>query len=94
MAGMDTRTGLVRIGVDFGESLTVIVISHPDGSCHTMEFPGISRQYPVNVEDHPVHAIPSQLRYKEDGSYLMGDEVHQSKSAHPAATACWIRRYL
>lgn len=94
MIEQDARTGCGRIGVDFGESLTVIAISGPDGDCNQVEFPGISRMYPAISGDRIVHVIPSLLQYKDDGTACIGEEVRRSMVADSPTTARWMRRYL
>jgi molecular chaperone DnaK (HSP70) len=86
--------GSVQLGVDFGVSSTVIAVSGPGLACHTLEFPGISREFPASPESAAAHAIPSLIGYEGGKAVRSGDEVLREGAGDSPATARWLRRYL
>jgi molecular chaperone DnaK len=86
--------GIVRLGVDFGVSMTVIAVSDPDHGCHIMEFPGLSRRFPGGVDNSPVHGIPCLIQYDNGKSIRFGDAVARAGTGNLPTTARWMRRYL
>jgi molecular chaperone DnaK len=94
MTEQGKRTSGVRIGVDFGESLTLFAVCDPIGECHTIEFPGISREVPGSTGQPVVHVIPSLLQYSNGRPALVGHEVASNGVAEASTVARWMRRYL
>jgi molecular chaperone DnaK (HSP70) len=84
----------MRLGVDFGMGVTVIAIAGPGRKGCTLEFPGISREFPAHPCNAPVHTIPSLVEYKDGKAVRLGDEVLSGGNADGPGTARWLRRYL
>ncbi len=88
------ETDGVRLGVDFGVSATVIAARDPGPGCHTLEFPGTSREFPASPGGAPVHGIPSLITYDAGKAVRSGDEVLRGGAGDYPATARWLRRHL
>jgi molecular chaperone DnaK len=84
----------VRLGVNFGVTTTVIAVYGPGLACQTLEFPGMSREFPASPGGTPVHAIPSLIGYECGKVVRSGDEVLREGADDYPATARWLRRYL
>jgi molecular chaperone DnaK (HSP70) len=84
----------VWLGVDFGISTLVIAASGDGLACHTLEFPGISREFPAMPGGAPVHGIPSLIRYAGGKAVQYGDEVARGGAADDPSTARWLCHYL
>ncbi len=82
------KSGIVRIGVDFGPGTTVIAVAAPGRDCIIPALPGISREtgFP------PVHVIPSLIQYQDGVAARTGDEVARAGETESPATARWMRR--
>ncbi len=89
---IETTAG-VRLGVDFGICTTVIAACGNGQAYRTLEFPAISRQFPVPPEGIPVHGVPSIVHYA-GGTVQSGDAVLREGAGDHPATARWMRRYL
>ena len=94
MADQHGERDVVRLGVDFGVSTTVIAAHGAGPECHTVEFPGISHEFPASPDCISVHSIPSIIRYEGGQVIWSGDEVLRGSTADDPATARWLRRYL
>jgi molecular chaperone DnaK (HSP70) len=95
MTSDDNRDkGGVRLGVDFGVSMSVIAIAGPGLACHTLEFSGLSREFPTLPGGVPVHGIPSLIGYEGGKAVRSGDEVARGGTADDPSTARWLRHYL
>jgi hypothetical protein len=95
MTGDDNRDpGGVRLGVDFGISTIVIAASGHGGACHTLEFPGLSREFPVRPGEVPVHGVPALIRYEGGKAVQYGDGVARGGTADDPSTARWLGHYL
>jgi molecular chaperone DnaK (HSP70) len=86
--------GSVRLGVDFGISATVIAVAGPGRDSYTLEFPGISREFPASSGNTPVHFVPSFVEYRDGRAVRVGEEVLCGGTADSLSTARWLRRYL
>jgi molecular chaperone DnaK len=86
--------GMVRLGVDFGVTMTVIAVSDPTSGYSTAAFPGLSREFPAGSGQTPVHGIPALIQYEDGKSVRFGEEVARAGAGDSPATARWIRRYL
>ena len=84
----------VRLGVDFGVSVTVIAACGLGRDICTLEFPGISRKFPAQPGNSPVSAIPCLVEYRDGKAVRLGEKVLQGGTADDPATARWLRRYL
>jgi len=95
MTTPDNRdTGGVRLGVDFGVSTIVIAACGPGTACHTLEFFGLSREFPARPGDVPVHGVPALIRYEGGKAVQYGDEVARAGAADDPSTARWLSHYL
>jgi molecular chaperone DnaK len=88
------NSGTMHLGVDFGISMTVIAVAGPDPVCHTLEFPGISREYPESPGSTPVHGIPSLVEFLDGNMVRCGDGAARGGAAGDPGTARWLRHYL
>jgi hypothetical protein len=84
----------IQIGVDFGMNTTVIAVSDPVCGCHTLKFPGISREYLQKENENPVHAIPCLIQYEHGRAIRIGDEVSLAGACDLPTTARWMRQHL
>ena len=84
----------VRLGVDFGISTMVIAARGNGLACHTVEFAGLSREFPAIPRGAPVHGIPSLIRYEGGKAVQYGDEVARGGAADGPSTARWLCHYL
>ena len=76
MTGVQKRDeGVVRLGLDFGVSATVISVSGPGRDTCTLEFPKISRKFPGPPGSLPVHTVPSLLEYRDGKPVRHVEEV-------------------
>lgn len=95
MTGVQKRDeGVVRLGLDFGVSATVISVSGPGRDTCTLEFPKISRKFPGLPGSLPVHTVPSLLEYRDGKPVRHGEEVLLGGTADAPSTARWLRRSL
>lgn len=84
----------MRLGVDFGLSATVIAVVCPGRDSCTLEFPGISREFPASPGNLPVHFVPSFVEYRDGRAVRVGEEVLSGGTSDSPGTARWLRRYL
>jgi molecular chaperone DnaK (HSP70) len=95
MTDEDNRdAGCVRLGVDFGMSVTVIAVAGPGRKSCTLAFPGLSREFPAQPGNAPVHTTPSLVEYRDGKAVRLGDEVLSGGNADGPGTARWLRWYL
>jgi len=85
------------LGVDFGRNGTVVV--PPDagdlpGVSRALDFPGWSRIIPSSDHGDGTPVIPSLIHYRNDGSFIIGDEVEMCGIREDPATARWIQHYI
>jgi molecular chaperone DnaK (HSP70) len=80
-------------GIDFGMSNTVIARSDRNKSIILKEFPGWSRNFPLEGENNNVPVIPSQIHYDND-SILIGEQVFSQNCGDDPATALWMKQYI
>jgi molecular chaperone DnaK (HSP70) len=86
--------GGIRLSVDFGVSMTIVATRRSGLASHTLEFTGISREYPAQPGAAPVNGVPSLIRYEGGKAVRYGDEVARGGAADDPATARWLRLYL
>lgn len=86
--------GGVRLGLDFGVSVTVIAAAGPGRDTRTLEFPGISRDFPVTRGSTPVCTVPSLVEYRDGKPVRLGEEVLRGGAADGPSAARWLRRSL
>jgi molecular chaperone DnaK len=86
--------GGVRLGLDFGVSATVVAASGPGRDTCTLEFPGISREFPVPPGTLPVHTVPTLVEYRDGKPERLGEEALRGGTADTPSTARWLRRSL
>jgi hypothetical protein len=86
--------GRVRLGLDFGVSATVFAASGPGRDTCTLEFQGISREFPTPPGSLPVHTVPSLVEYRDGKPVRLGEEVVRGGAADAPFTARWLRRSL
>ena len=84
----------VRLGLDFGVSVTVIAAAGPGRNIRTLEFPGISREFPVPPGSTPVCTVPSLVEYQDGKPVRLGEEVLRGGAADGPSAARWLRRSL
>ncbi|PKL69161.1 MAG: hypothetical protein CVV30_06175 [Methanomicrobiales archaeon HGW-Methanomicrobiales-1] len=82
-----------RLGVDFGNSTTVVALRDETGTIRLPDFSGWSTSFPVAGQEHHVPRIPSQIRYSDTGTRYFGAEAQQEGMA-PAGVARWLRHYI
>lgn len=83
------------LGIDFGMSSTVIARSDRNNkSIFLKEFPGWSRNFPLDRENNNVPVIPSVIHYDDDGSILIGEQVFSQNCSDDPATAQWMKQYI
>jgi len=86
--------GGMQLGLDFGISVTVIAAAGPGRNTRTLEFPGISREFPAPPGSAPVCAVPSLVEYRDGEPVRLGEEVLCEGTADTPSTARWLRRSL
>ncbi len=92
--GQNQDVGGVRLGVDMGVGMIVISAAGPGCGSRTLEFPGISREFPAGPGAVPVHAIPALVEYRDGNAVRLGDGVARVGAADDPCTGRWLRRYL
>lgn len=85
--------GRQRLGVDFGNGMTVVALRDETGMIQIPDFSGWSCPYPVAGLEHCIPRIPSQIRYSNTGIRYIGAEAQQEGMA-PAGVARWLRHYI
>lgn len=93
-AEREPKEGGMRLGIDVGVSAIVIAACMPGGECHSLAFPGLSRNVPALQARSPVHIVPALIRYRDGGVEGRGDEVLTRGAADSSGTARWLRQYL
>jgi molecular chaperone DnaK len=84
-----------RLGIDFGMNNTVIAVYNGDNEkISAMEFPGWSRQFPLETENTSVPVVPSLIHYTSTGSIIIGEQVFSQKCSDSPATARWMKQYI
>jgi molecular chaperone DnaK (HSP70) len=94
MDPVPSQEKVVRLGIDFGENVTVIAVHDPDRMSPTLEIPGISRGMPGVCPESMVYVIPSLIHYHGDGTVSTGSDVVRAGLADNPATVSGMRRYL
>lgn len=84
----------MRLGLDFGVSATVIAAAGPGRDTCTLEFPGISREFPTQPGILPTHTVPPLVEYRDGKPVRLGEEVLCGGTADAPSTARWLRRSL
>ncbi len=70
-----------RLGVDFGNANTVLAL-WTEGKAQAIEVAPYSRT--LQWQDEEIPSVPSLIHYREDGSYLVGNEVLKNNlDTHP-----------
>ncbi|MHB8163764.1 MAG: Hsp70 family protein [Methanoregula sp.] len=87
------ENGRLRLGVDFGNSTTVVALRDETGTIRLLDFPGWSRPFPVTGQEHCIPRIPSQIRYCDTGTRYIGAETQQ-EGMTPSRVARWLRHYI
>ncbi|MDO9550140.1 MAG: Hsp70 family protein [Methanoregula sp.] len=87
------ETGRPRLGVDFGNGMTVVALRDETGTIQFPDFSGWSCPFPVAGQEHSIPRIPSQIRYSDTGIRYFGAEAQQEGIA-PAGVARWLRHYI
>jgi molecular chaperone DnaK (HSP70) len=82
------------LGIDFGMSNTVIArYDRNNKSIILKEFPGWSRNFPLEGQNNKVPVIPSLIHY-DNGSILIGEQVFSQNCGDDPATAQWMKQYI
>jgi molecular chaperone DnaK len=84
----------VRLGIDFGECMTVIAVGDTGRDYPTVRLPGISRSSPGTTTGSVVHRIPSIIRYEGGCIKSIGEEVVCEGREPDPSVIRWMRRYL
>jgi len=85
--------GRQRLGVDFGNGMTVVALRDETGAIRLPDFAGWSCPFPIAGQEYSVPRIPSQIRYSDTGIRYIGAEAQQEDMA-PAGVARWLRHYI
>jgi len=94
MPSTEHRESRHCLGIDFGMSSTVIARSDRNNSIYLKEFPGWSRNFPLDGENNNVPVIPSLIHYDDEGSILIGEQVFSQNCGDDPATAQWMKQYI
>jgi molecular chaperone DnaK len=97
MMGSHDEQGYVkkRLGIDFGMNSTVIAeVSGDRGAISIVEFPGWSRQFPLEEENATIAITPSLIHYADTGLVFIGEQVNCEKYFDNPATARWMKQYI
>ncbi len=87
------KIGRQRLGVDFGNGMTVVALRDETGTIRLPDFAGWSHPFPIPGQENGVPCIPSQIRYSDNGTRYLGAEAQQEGMA-PAGVARWLRHYI
>ncbi len=86
-----------NIGIDFGLNATVVAVDQKSsGEPFFVSFPGISDNFHEYGREIPIPLIASEIRYRSDGSFVIGKESdnYLSTDLPVSATVKRLRYYL
>jgi len=76
MPATEDRESQKCLGIDFGMNSSVIAMNGGNSQgIFLMEFPGWSRNFSPGGDNQSVPVIPSLIRYDDNGSILIGEQV-------------------
>ncbi len=95
MGAKQCAGGGVRLGIDFGTTLTKVAVTNEGMTdCYPLALPSLSRQLPGAGTGREVPVVPSLIHFTATGTSLVGAEVIASGTLGAGSTAACLKHYL